>query len=107
MSLCPIFTYSILYFVLVHTTGKYPLCHISCGFGPVPSGKLEVSIDKSILMSLFFLKSFSQLYHSFGEDVNVSGNRFVAGCIWSSTRKTAGVGLQVFPLYCPAPINSL
>src|SRR5260221_4881704 len=54
-------------------------------------------------MSGFCRRSFSQRYHSFGEDLKVPGRWRVAGCLRSSTRRIADVGLQVLLTYWPDP----
>src|SRR5580704_1201257 len=95
------------YFWFVQTTGKYPLCQISCFFGPVPRGKLAGSIEARIRIFGLVLRSVDHLYHSLGALWKVAGNPTVAGCWVSSTRRIAEVGLHVFPTYMPEPRNSL
>src|SRR2546425_1269381 len=56
-----------------------------------------------ISISGFRLRSFSQRYHSLGEDLNVGGRWAVAGWPWSSTRRMADVGRHVLLTYDPAP----
>src|SRR4051795_11468906 len=95
MSLWPTLRYIIRYFLFVHATGEKPPCQISLGFGPVPNGKLVESIDTRMSMSGFRRRSLSHRYHSFGDDRNLAGRCWVAGCVRSSSRRIADVGRHV------------
>lgn len=61
----------------------------------VPNGKLVESMDTRMSMSGLCRRSFSHRYHSFGDDRNVSGRCWVAGCVRSSIRRIADVGRQL------------
>src|SRR6266446_7554369 len=60
-------------------------------------------MERRMSMSGFCRRSLSHRYHSFGEDLKVSGRCSVAGCLRSSTRRIAEVGLHVLLTYEPDP----
>src|ERR1700759_3122876 len=77
----PIFIYSILYLVLVHTTGISPSRIISF----LPKGELE---GESVTKTFTFLLSRGlgfQPYHSFIGAVYFNGRCLVTRCLLSST----------------------
>ena len=91
---CPIFVYSILYFVLVQVTGTSPPPRVSLN----PSGKFDGARVIRTLIFGFPRRVGCQLYHSLSGETKLAGNPFTAGWVVSSTVSVAGSGGQLLPV---------